>query len=277
MRRLSNFSIQLAYLWLLVCLTACGPLSPQPGTPAKTQAAIPLQQTQEAAAMLTSAPTQAPSNQQAIQTTSNQLPAQSRLGQMQLNYPILLPPGASKTVDFSIYIPRELANASPESFKLEALPPDTPRRLGQYTEYDALILISKRMRVELLAPNFAIQELYPAEQTLDLVTPNARTNWGWTLTAPLLPNEYVLVVKVYIAGEKSPRWVGSFDILVETATPTPAPEPTFTPTPIPVSTTDRILKNISDNAVTLIGALLTTIVALVGLYLQYRKPKRTKK
>ena len=280
MCKLLKLSAPLACLWLLVCLTACAGAN-QTAAPATAQAPAAQQQTQEAeAAIATSvsaAPTQTPSGQEAIQTTSDQLPAQPRLGQMQMDYPIVLPPGASKTVDFSIYIPRELANASPESFKREVLPPDNPRQLGKYTEYNALILVSQRMRVELLAPNFVIQELYPAEQELDLVTPNTRTNWGWTITAPLLPNEYVLVVKVYIADEKSPRWVGSFDVLVEAATPTPAPEPTFTPTPIPVSITDRILKNISDNAVTLIGTLLTTIVALIGLYLQHRKPKGAKK
>ncbi len=281
MRKLLKTQNQLASLWLLVILTACGApsaLTETPGTAAAAQ-----QQTQEAALTLPA------SSSETIQTTSDNLPAQPRLGQMQLRYPILMPPGSSKTVDFSIYIPVELANASAESFSREVLSPENPLPLGKYTEHNALILVSQHMRVELLAPNFSVQELYPAEQELDLVTPNARANWGWTLSAPSQPNEYVLVVKVYLEDESIPRWVGSFDILVEAPTPTPAPEPTsaplptptpeptFTPAPTPISTTNLILKNISDNAVTLIGTLLTTIVALVGLYLQHRKPKKTKR
>lgn len=235
MRKLSKFSHQLASLFLMIFLTACNGVSMpiQTETAATAQAAISLQQTQEAALTLPSPTSAAPISRDSFQTTSDQMPAHPRLGQMQLRYPILLPPGASKTVNFSIYIPAELADASPEAFKREVLPPDSPRPLGKYTEYNALILVSQRMRVELLAPNFAIQELYPAEQELDMLTPNAPTNWGWTITAPALPNEYVLVVKVYIAEEIVPRWVGSFDILVEAATSTPAPQPTFTPTPTP--------------------------------------------
>jgi hypothetical protein len=278
MRKLLKFLYQLANLLLVIFLTACGAAATAaPAPTVEAQAAINQQQTQEAALTLSAPTSAAPASQDSFQTTSDQLPAQPRLGQMQLSYPVLMPPGASKTVDFSIYIPPELASASPESFKREVLPPDSPRPLGKYTEYNALILVSQHMRVELLAPNFSINELYPAEQELDMVTPDTRTNWGWAITAPAMPNEYVLVIKVYIVGESVPRWVGSFDVLVEAATPTPAPEPTFTPTPTPISAADLILKNISDNAVTLIGTLLTTIVAIIGLYLQFRKPKETKK
>lgn len=253
MYKLSKSPVQLACLWLLVFLTACNVATTQTKTP-------------EATVTLPAATSKAPFSQNSFQTTSDQLPPEPRLGQMQLHYPILMPPGASKTIDFSIYIPPELADASPEAFRREVLPPESPRPLGKYTEYNALILVAKQMQVELLAPNFAIQELYPAEQEVNLITPNTRTNWGWTISAPTQPNEYVLVVKVYIAGESVPRWVGSFDVLVEATLPTPPP----------LSTTDLILKNISDNAAALIGALLTTIVALIGLYLQYRKPKQTK-
>jgi len=147
--------------------------------------------------------------------------------------------------------------------------------LGRYTEYTTLIYVAQRMRVELVAPNFTIQELYPAEQDLDLSTPAAVTKWAWTISAPATPNEYVLVVKVYMANNAIPVWVGSFDVVVEA--PTPVPQPTFTPSPTPISTTERIFQNIADNAVTLIAALLTTIVALIGLYLQQRKPRTPRK
>jgi hypothetical protein len=219
------------------------------------------------------APTSAPALQDTLETTSNDLPTQARLGQMQVNYPVVMLPGSSKTVNFSIYIPAELAEAAPESFKREVLPPESPRPLGKYSEYNSLILIEKRMRVELVAPGFALQELYPAEQELDLSTPLARTNWGWTITAPAQPNEYVLVLRVFSGNEKSPSWVGSFDVVVEAPTATPAPAITPLPSPTPLSASELILKNISDNAVTLIGTLLTTLVAILGLYLQYRKPK----
>lgn len=282
MRRFSNFAIKLATvnaaISLCLLLSGCGA--------AATQAPAPTEGAQETAApvveptsvLVAATPTLAVSD--TFQATSDQTPAHSRLGQIQVEYPILLQPGASKTVNFSIYIPAELADASPESFKREVLPPDSPRQLGKYREYSALILVSKRMRVELLAPNFIIQELYPVDQDLDMVTPQARTNWGWTITAPNVPNEYVLVIKVFMANEKAPTWVGSFDVVVEPATPTPAPEPTITPTPnptaTPLSATDRFMQNVADNAVTLIGTLLTTIVALIGLYLQHRKPKEKK-
>jgi hypothetical protein len=271
MRKFMKFSIQIACIWLLMLLTACSTNATQTAPHPTSEPAA--QQTEDASP---STPAN-PSGTETLETTSNDMPPQPRLGQMQISYPVVMPPGSSKTIDFSIYIPAELADASPESFKREVLPPDNPRPLGRYSEYNALILVSKRMQIELLAPNFAIENLYPAEQDLDLSTPNTRTNWGWTITAPSQPNEYVLVVKVYIANEKSPRWVGSFDVLVEAPTAIPSATALATPTPTPVSSADLFWKNISDNAVTLIGTLLTTIVAIIGLYLQYKKPKETKK
>ncbi|MCX6068560.1 MAG: hypothetical protein NT121_22910, partial [Chloroflexi bacterium] len=270
MRRLSNFAIKLATvnaaISLCLLLSGCGGAAATQApsvTETVAETAAPIAQPTPVSAFPT--PTLAVSD--TFQATSDQTPAQSRLGQIQVEYPILLQPGASKTVNFSIYIPAELADASPESFKREVLSPDNPRQLGKYREYSALILVSKRMRVELLAPNFIVQEIYPADQDLDMGTTQARTNWGWTITGPAIPNEYVLVIKVFIANEKAPSWVGSFDVIVEPATPTPAPEPTITSTPnptaTPLSATDRFVQNIADNAVTLIGTLLTTIVALI--------------
>jgi hypothetical protein len=187
----------------------------------------------------------------------------------------VIQPGASKTVNFHISIPTELASAAIDSYQRDVRQPDSPRPLGRYTEYTTLIYVAQRMRVELVAPNFTIQELYPSEQDLDLSTPAVVTKWGWTISAPATPNEYVLVVKVYMANNAIPIWVGSFDVVVEA--PTPVPQPTFTPAPTPLSATDRVLRNITDNAVTLIAALLTTIVALIGLYLQQRKPRTPRK
>jgi hypothetical protein len=210
-----------------------------------------------------------------IETTTEQVPATPHLGQLYVQYPLVIQPGASKTVNFHISIPSELASSSIDSYQRDVRQPNDPRPLGRYTEYTTLIFVAQRMRVELVAPNFAIQELYPAEQSLDLSTPTAATKWGWTISAPATPNEYVLVVKVYMATNPVPIWVGSFDVVVEA--PTPVPLPTFTPAPTPLSTTDRVFQNIADNAVTLIAALLTTIVALLGLYLQQRKPRTPRK
>jgi hypothetical protein len=268
MRKFMKIPVQMSCVWLLVFLAACSGMMPASTSEPAAQ------QTEDAA---TSAPAFNPSGSETLETTSNTMPAQPKLGQMQINYPVVMLPGSSKTVNFSIYIPQELADASPESFKREVLPPDSPRPLGKYSEYNALILVSKRMRIELIAPNFVIQNLYPAEQDLNFSTANVRTNWGWTIIAPSQPNEYVLVVQVFIANEKSPSWVGSFDVLVEAPTATVPPAPINTPTPTPVSAADLFWKNISDNAVTLIGTILTTLVAIIGLYLQYKKPKETKK
>jgi hypothetical protein len=214
-------------------------------------------------------------NPATLETTTEQIPAQSRLGQLFIQYPVYLQPGASKVINFQISLPAELADTSSDSYKPDVRPADSPRPLGKYSDYTTLILVNQRMRVELIAPNFTIQELYPTEQPLDLTTPNARTKWGWTITAPNLPNEYVLVVKVYMLGTEAPIWVGSFDVVV--AAPTPTPVQTATPAPPPLSTSALILKNLADNMVTLIGTTLTTLVALLGLYLQYRKRKTTKK
>jgi hypothetical protein len=218
-----------------------------------------------------------PISSSTLETTSNQLPAKASLGQLTLQYPILMNPGASKTVSLQISIPAELASASPESFKRDVRSADSPRLLGKFNEYSALVLVTKKMRVEIVAPNFNIQDLYPAEQDLDVGTPEAITRWGWTITAPGEPNEYVLVLKVYMANQATPSWVGSFDVIV--AAPTKEPQATASPstTPTPFSTGERILRNIADNAVTLITALLTAMVALLGLYFQYRKPKEPKK
>jgi hypothetical protein len=254
---------------LLICFlfNACAALTPATESPSEL--------TRQAATPAGVAETPSRPALDKVETTSEQVPVESRLGQLFVQYPILLQPGASKTVSFHISIPAEIASLSPDSIKRDVRQPDNPRPLGRYTEYTALILVSQSMRVELVAPNFVIDELYPSEQELDFFTPNAVTNWGWTITAPNTPNEYVLVIKVYMSNKAIPIWVGSFDIVVEA--PTPAPLPTLIPTPTPISITDRILQNIADNAVTLIGALLTTIVAIIGLYLQQRKPKVPKK
>jgi len=210
-----------------------------------------------------------------IETTTAQVPAAPHLGQLYVQYPLVIQPGASKTVNFHLTIPSELASSSIDSYQRDVRQPDSPRPLGKYTEYTTLIYVAQRMRVELVAPNFTVLALYPAVQNLDLKTPSAITKWGWTISAPTTPNEYVLVVKVYLATNPVPIWVGSFDVVVEA--PTPVPQPTFTPAPTPISTTERIFQNIADNAVTLIAALLTTIVALIGLYFQQRKPRTHKK
>ena len=226
-----------------------------------------------------SQPTQAISTpaiaQLKLETTSAQIPTKSRLGQLLVEYPILLQPGANKTVNFQISLPAELANSSSDTYKPDIRPADSPRPMGKYREYTALILVNQRMHVELVAPNFAIQQIYPSAQDLDMETPNAISKWGWIITAPSQPNEYVLVLKVYASGNDIPIWVGSFDVSVQAANPTPGLTPT--PFPTPQSIGARFVQNIADNAVTLIGALLTTMVAVLGLYLQNRKNKTTKK
>ena len=215
-------------------------------------------------------PTESPQNTQ-VETTAGVIPNKEIVGNLNIQYPVKINSGSSKTISLHINIPAELASL--ENYQVDARQPDNPHPLGKYSDFSTLILVSAKMRVELVAPNFTVQELYPSEQTLDLSVPNPHADWGWTITAPGLPNEYVLVVKVFLAENPVPAWVGSFDVEVT--------DPTILPTPAPVPTdrpySDRILEDLADNIVTLIGALLTTIVALIGLYFQYRKTKAGKK
>jgi hypothetical protein len=227
------------------------------------------------ASMTTEVPTEIklpptiPQQNNQVEITAGVIPNKEIIGNLNIQYPVKINSASSKTISLHINIPAELASL--DNYQVDARQPDNPHPLGKYSDFSTLILVSAKMRVELIAPNFTIQALYPSEQILDISSPNPHADWGWTVTAPKLPNEYVLVVRIFIAENPVPSWVGSFDVEVT--------EPAALPTPAPTSKpySERILEDLANNAVTLIGALLTTIVAVLGLYFQNRKTKTGKK
>jgi len=269
MKKWTGFFLLL--VWLL--LTACSAAS---ATPAAVVTSEPVQEPTQAPA---GGPTRAPAvpsaqvPTQPVQTTLAQTPANARVGQLEIAYPPLLSPGASKTLEAAVYLPTELVNADPEPFTREIISPNPNPLPGRYETYRALVFLTPAMRAELIAPGFSQTELYPASQTVDLTAPNVVTHWAWSIVAPQQPQEYTATVRLFLEGEEAPRWVGSFTILVAAATPTQAPTATPTPTPAPVDSLVDGLGKVT-GVIAAVGALLAALAGIFKFISELRKREK---
>ncbi|GAB4501097.1 MAG: hypothetical protein Fur0035_06380 [Anaerolineales bacterium] len=262
-----NFSVGLAVFLLalasLACLISPGAPSIQPSaTPAPAVVATSAEGGPTRAPLVPSQ--EAPASGEAVQTTMKQLPAGAKVGQLQVDYPALLLPGGSKTIEVAVYVPVELAGADPAPFIRDLIPENPKPLLGSYERYHALIFLSSAMRAELIAPGFTVSELYPAYQPVEIDAPNTTTHWAWAILAPQQPGEYVATVRLFLQDEISPRWVGSFTIGVAQPTPTATAQP---------DPGDGFISGVGKitGVIAALGALLAAIAGVVKIFTEWKK------
>lgn len=214
-----------------------------------------------------------------LQTTERtEVSSQSVLGEMEVNHPLIMSPGAGDVVILSIHMPPLLASLDPISIERVEIPVDAPRVLGKQNTHRVVILIAQTMRVELVGKAFDPVAHYPAVQKVNVVTPLQRTLWAWDITAPTVLGQHFLTVRVYQEEQQAPTYVGSFQIDVVAFTPTPLPSPTPTGTPTPTPTPLPALRQMADdlmeNSATVVAALiglLGTLLTVTVSYLAIRK------
>lgn len=139
----------------------------------------------------------------------------STLGEVNIEYPIRMTSGSSDVVVLSVYVPAMLASLVPLEVERVEIPPDAPAVAGELNRYRATILVAGTMRIELQSLGFAIEDLYPATQNIDLDEVNKATVWAWTVQAPERTGTYVLVVRAYRIGEGDearPSWIRSLAV-----------------------------------------------------------------
>ncbi len=146
-------------------------------------------------------------------------------GEIKLEYPLRMRPGSSDSVYVSIHIPAEVASLQPIEIGRVEIPSDAPPIIGKINSYQATILVSQVMRVELFSPTFKIQNLYPLTQPINLKAVAEPTFWGWTIEAPNTPGDHVLTVQVYRGDDSRPSWVRSLMVEVVELTPLSTPVP----------------------------------------------------
>ena len=133
-------------------------------------------------------------------------------------------PGSSDSVYVSIHIPAEVASLQPVEIGRVEIPADAPPIIGKINSYQATILVSQSMRVELSAPTFTIERnLYPLTQPVNLKAIAEPTFWGWTIVAPSTPGDHVLTIQVYRGDSIQPSWVRSLQVEVVNPTPPTVP------------------------------------------------------
>lgn len=139
----------------------------------------------------------------------------STLGEVNIEYPIRMTAGSSDVVVLSVYVPAMLASLVPIEVERVEIPPDAPAVAGELNRYRATILVAGTMRIELHSLGFAVEDLYPATQAIDIDEVNVATVWAWNVQAPERPGTYVLVVSAYRIGEGNearPSWIRSLSV-----------------------------------------------------------------
>lgn len=139
----------------------------------------------------------------------------STLGEVNIEYPIRMAAGSSDVVVLSVYVPAMLASLVPIEVERVEIPADAPAVAGELNRYRATILVAGTMRIELQSLGFAVEDLYPATQAVDIDEVNKATVWAWTVQAPERPGTYVLVVRAYRIGEGDearPSWIRSLSV-----------------------------------------------------------------
>lgn len=212
----------------------------------------------------------------------------SVLGELKVEYPMQMSPDSSDTVSVSVYVPIQLASASPKTFERIVVTPDAPRIMGKLSSHYAVMLIAKTMRVELssVREGFEIENLYPPLQQVNIYDVYKPTYWAWTIKAPSTLGSHVLVIRVYLGEATNPSWVGCIEIEVveliptpvptdtPTSTPTLTPTPTSTPTPTLVPPVRQVVGQLIDNSASILIALITLSGTLAGVYATIQNSRR---
>ena len=143
----------------------------------------------------------------------------SRLGEINLSYPVRVRPNTSNIVSLSISRPAMLASADPTSFHIvemdqHAINTTSPDN-GELHADRSTILVDDLMKVELSAQAFEVNPHFPAIQAIDLETPDIATNWAWTIIAPQAEGVHVISISVFLDETSvSPSWFGAYQIEV---------------------------------------------------------------
>jgi hypothetical protein len=274
-----------------------GPVHPYPSSPtAPPPIASPTRRPTATPRLPTPTPTPF------FETTDNPNISQTDvLGELNVEYPMRMIPESSDTVILSIYIPPALASLKPVSVERIQIPDDIPAVIGELNFYRTTILVAETMRAELSSPSFEIERLHPSQQYVKIQEVSQPTSWAWTIRAPNALGKQVFTLKIYLKQDINPAWVGSFYVEVVEPSPTPKPTetptriptatptytatpiptptpiytatPTSTPTPTPLPPLSRVANQLIENSTTVLGAILTFIAAMAGIYAQYNKKK----
>jgi len=156
------------------------------------------------------------------ETTENtELSEAGALGEIEVEYPIRMTPGSSNSIFARIQIPFQLASVIPIEVDRVNIPPNAPPIVGEISSFQATILITETMRVELSSPIFTVESLYPPIQAVETNRINTPTTWAWTIVAPGAAGKQVLTVRVYLGNNDAPSWIRSLEIEVVEASSAP--------------------------------------------------------
>jgi hypothetical protein len=151
----------------------------------------------------------------------------SGIGELVIEYPSHLEPGASHLVRVSINVPAApataLPDAGPATIELPAETP-APESTGGARDqvYSTWIAVLPRMYVTLASTNVQIAPVTTDTQAVDIYEVNSLTQWMWEIVAPDEAGEAALVLQ--IGGDQgSTLWTGSIETLVLAPTATPEP------------------------------------------------------
>jgi hypothetical protein len=156
--------------------------------------------------------------------------ADKSLGEVEVSIPRLISPKSSNTIRVSIYRPSELASADPTSFVIVEINNDRFKTVsplyGELFQDQRTILIDDRMKVEIAAPAFEVERLFPQIQTVETEELEKPTRWAWSVIAPETQGVHVINFKVYVDEDsETPSWLGAYQIEVKQPVPTPTEPP----------------------------------------------------
>jgi hypothetical protein len=207
------------------------------------------------------------------------------LGQLAIEYPLIMLPGSSDVFVLQISIPELLASVEPMAVSQVRSHSDVPRVVGQPNSFMVVVCVTETMRAELTSIAFNIQNNGSSIQEIDLDDYEKTTYWTWTIQPKQdVAGSQILTLLLYPDNSDTPWWSGHLEVDVVNPTPTPGvptvtptytPQPTFTPTPSPTSTPQPPLIRVGDAVIddfpAVLTAILTFIIGIVGLRLQYGK------
>jgi hypothetical protein len=177
------------------------------------------------AATQSSQPTPVPAYAEVTDQTINT--TDKSLGEVEVSIPRLISPKSSNTIRVTIYRPSELASADPASFVIVEIDNDNFKTVspvyGKLFQDRRTILIDGRMKVEIAAPAFEVERLFPQIQTVETEEPEKPTRWAWTVIAPETQGVHVINFKVFVdEGSETPSWLGAYQIEVKQPVSTPS-------------------------------------------------------
>ena len=115
------------------------------------------------ATTLSNQPTPEPAYGEVTDKTINM--SDKRLGEVEVSIPRLIRPKSSNIISVSIYRPSELASADPASFVIVEINNEKLKTVspvyGELFQDQQTILIDGRMKVEIAAPVFEVERLFP--------------------------------------------------------------------------------------------------------------------